>query len=42
MFDETLGKYTGSNKTIELKEDAKKYRAKLYNATPFLIRIFTN
>ena len=28
MFDETLGKYTDSNYTIELKEDAKPYHAK--------------
>ena len=28
MFDGTLGKYTGSNDTIELKEDAKPYHAK--------------
>ena len=27
-FDGTLGKYTGSNYTIELKEDAKSYHAK--------------
>ena len=25
MFDGTLGKYTGSNYTIELKEDAKPF-----------------
>ena len=25
MFEVTLGKYTGSNSTIELKEDAKPY-----------------
>ena len=28
MFDGTLGKYTGSYYTIELKEDAKPYPAK--------------
>ena len=28
MFDGTLGKYTGSDYTIELKEDAKPYHAK--------------
>ena len=28
MFDWTLGKYTGSNYTIELEEDAKPYHAK--------------
>ena len=28
MFDETLGKYTGSDYTIELKEDAKPYHVK--------------
>ena len=28
MFDGTLGKYTGSNYTIELKENAKPYHAK--------------
>ena len=28
MFDGTLGKYTGSNYTIELKENVKPYHAK--------------
>ena len=28
MFDGTLGKYSGSDYTIELKEDAKPYHAK--------------
>ena len=28
MFDGTLGKYTGSDYTIELEEDAKPYHAK--------------
>ena len=28
MFDGTLGKYSGSNYTIELKEDTKPYYAK--------------
>ena len=28
MFDKTLGKYTGSDNTIELKEDAKPFYAK--------------
>ena len=28
MFDGSLGKYTGSDYTIELKEDAKPYHAK--------------
>ena len=28
MFDGTLGKYTSSNYTIELTEDAKPYHAK--------------
>ena len=28
MFDRTLGKYTGSEYTTELKEDAKPYHAK--------------
>ena len=28
MFDGTLGKYTGSNYTIELKENSKPYHAK--------------
>ena len=28
MFDGTLGKYTGSDYTIELKEDAKPYHTK--------------
>ena len=28
MFHETLGKYTGSDYTIEIKEDAKPYYAK--------------
>ena len=28
MFDGTLGRYTGSNYTIDLKEDAKPYHAK--------------
>ena len=28
MFDGTLGKYTGSDYTIELKEDVKPYHAK--------------
>ena len=28
MFDVTLGKYTGSDYTIELKEDTKPYHAK--------------
>ena len=32
IFDGTLGKYTGSDHTIELKEDAEPYHAK-----PFLI-----
>ena len=34
MFDGTLGKYTGSDYTIELKEHAKPYQT-----TPFLIPI---
>ena len=28
MFNGTLGKYTGSNNTTELKEDAKPYHTK--------------
>ena len=28
MFDGNLGKYTGSNYTIELREDAKPYHTK--------------
>ena len=35
IFDGTLGKYTGSNYAIELKEDAKPYHAK-----PFPIHKF--
>ena len=31
MFDGTWGKYTGSNNTIELKEDAKPYRVKPFS-----------
>ena len=30
MFDGTLAKFTGSNYTIELKEDAKPYHTKLF------------
>ena len=30
MFDGTLGKYTGSNYTTELKEDAKPYRIRVF------------
>ena len=30
MFEQTLGKYTGSNCTIELSEDAKPYHAKSF------------
>ena len=30
FFDGTLGKYTGSNYIIELKEDAKSYHAKSF------------
>ena len=30
MFDGNLGKYTGSNYTIELKEDAKPYHTKSF------------
>ena len=30
MFDENLGKYTGSYYTIELKEDAKPHHAKFF------------
>ena len=37
MFDGTLGKYTGSDYTIELQENAKTYHVKLYHANPFLI-----
>ena len=35
MFDGTLGKYTGSDYTIELKDDARAYHAK-----PFLMPIY--
>ena len=31
MFDGTLGKYTGSDYTIELNEDAKPYHAKSFS-----------
>ena len=31
MFDGTLGKYTGSDYTIEMKEDAKPYHAKSFS-----------
>ena len=37
MFDGILGKHTGSDNTIELKEDAKPYHAK-----PFLFRKISN
>ena len=30
MFDGTLGKYTGSNYTVKLKEDAKPYHVKCF------------
>ena len=33
MFDATLGNYTGSNYTIELKEDAKPYHVKPFPIT---------
>ena len=31
MFDGTLGIYTGSNNTIEMKEDGKTYQAKPFH-----------
>ena len=31
MFDEILGKNTGTNYTIELKEDVKSYHAKPFS-----------
>ena len=31
MFDGTLGKYTGSDYTMELKQNAKKYHAKPFS-----------
>ena len=31
MFDGSLGKYTGSDYTIELKEEAKPYHAKPFS-----------
>ena len=31
MFERTLGKYTGSDYAIELKEDAKPYHAKPFS-----------
>ena len=30
MFDGSLGKYTGSDSTIELKDNARPYHAKLF------------
>ena len=39
MFDGTLGKYTGSNYTIELKEDAKTFPIPNIHEVDRLIKI---